>query len=120
MNDKPIRQQTFLQGTAVLAMATVLVKLMGFLFKVPLNNIIGDTGFGYFNTAYDVYNVLLMISTTGLPVAMSRMISEAKTLGNFAQIRRISSLPSAIVWAKSRAIFDVSRKMRYDRYDIEL
>ena len=62
---------------------------MGFLFKVPLNNIIGDTGFGYFNTAYDVYNVLLMISTTGLPVAMSRMISEAKTLGNFAQIRRI-------------------------------
>ena len=89
MNDKPIRQQTFLQGTAVLAMATVLVKLMGFLFKVPLNNIIGDTGFGYFNTAYDVYNVLLMISTTGLPVAMSRMISEAKTLGNFAQIRRI-------------------------------
>lgn len=89
MNEKPIRQQSFLQGTAILAMATVLVKLMGFLFKVPLNNIIGDTGFGYFNTAYDVYNVLLMISTTGLPVAMSRMISEARTLGNYAQIRRI-------------------------------
>ena len=89
MDDKAIHQQTFLQGTAVLAMATVLVKLMGFLFKVPLNNIIGETGFGYFNTAYDVYNVLLMISTTGLPVAMSRMISEARTLGNFAQIRRI-------------------------------
>ena len=72
MNDQPIKKQTFLQGTAVLAMATVLVKLMGFLFKVPLNNIIGEDGFGYFNTAYDVYNVLLMISTTGLPVAMSR------------------------------------------------
>ena len=53
MNEKPIHQQTFLQGTAVLAMATVLVKLMGFLFKVPLNNIIGDTGVGYFNTASD-------------------------------------------------------------------
>ena len=73
MNDQPIKKQTFLQGTAVLAMATVLVKLMGFLFKVPLNNIIGEDGFGYFNTAYDVYNVLLMISTTGLPVAMSRL-----------------------------------------------
>ena len=88
MNDQPIKKQTFLQGTAVLAMATVLVKLMGFLFKVPLNNIIGEDGFGYFNTAYDVYNVLLMISTTGLPVAMSRMISQAQTLGNHAQIRR--------------------------------
>ena len=88
MNDQPIKKQTFLQGTAVLAMATVLVKLMGFLFKVPLNNIIGEDGFGYFNTAYDVYNVLLMISTTGLPVAMSRMISQAQTLGNHAQIKR--------------------------------
>ena len=89
MNDQPIKKQTFLQGTAVLAMATVLVKLMGFLFKIPLNNIIGEDGFGYFNTAYDVYNVLLMISTTGLPVAMSRMISQAQTLGNHAQIKRI-------------------------------
>ena len=89
MNDQPIKKQTFLQGTAILAMATVLVKLMGFLFKVPLNNIIGEDGFGYFNTAYDVYNVLLMISTTGLPVAMSRMISQAQTLGNHAQIKRI-------------------------------
>lgn len=89
MNEKPLKKQTFLQGTAVLAMATILVKMMGFLFKTPLNNIIGKDGFGYFNTAYDVYNVLLMISTTGLPVAMSRMISEAQTLGNHAQIRRI-------------------------------
>ena len=89
MSEQPMKKQTFLQGTAVLAMATILVKLMGFLFKVPLNNIIGDDGFGYFNTAYDVYNVLLMISTTGLPVAMSRMISQAQTLGNHAQIRRI-------------------------------
>lgn len=89
MNDRPVKKQSFLQGTAILALGTILVKLMGFLFKTPLNNIIGSTGFGYFNSAYDVYNVLLMISTTGLPVAMSRMISEAQALGNEAQIRRI-------------------------------
>lgn len=89
MNERPIKKQSFLQGTAILAMGTILVKLMGFLFKTPLNNIIGSTGFGYFNSAYDVYNVLLMISTTGLPVAMSRMISEAQALGNEAQLKRI-------------------------------
>lgn len=89
MNERPVKKQSFLQGTAILALGTILVKLMGFLFKTPLNNIIGSTGFGYFNSAYDVYNVLLMISTTGLPVAMSRMISEAQALGNEAQIRRI-------------------------------
>ena len=89
LGSQPIKKQSFLQGTAILALGTILVKLMGFLFKTPLNNIIGSTGFGYFNSAYDVYNVLLMISTTGLPVAMSRMISEAQALGNEAQIRRI-------------------------------
>ena len=82
LGSQPIKKQSFLQGTAILALGTILVKLMGFLFKTPLNNIIGEDGFGYFNTAYDVYNVLLMISTTGLPVAMSRMISQAQTLGD--------------------------------------
>ena len=89
MNDRSVKKQAFLQGTAILAMGTIIVKLFGFLFKVPLNNIVGDEGFGYFNTAYDVYNVLLMVSTTGLPVAMSRMISEAQTLNNYAQINKI-------------------------------
>lgn len=64
--------QNFLQGTAILAMATALVKIMGAVYKIPLNAIIGEQGFGYFNTAYEIYNVLLMISTAGLPVAMSQ------------------------------------------------
>ena len=74
------KKQNFLQGTALLAMATAIVKVIGALYKIPLNAIIGEQGFGYFNTAYDIYNVLLMISTAGLPVAMSRMISQASSL----------------------------------------
>ena len=83
------KKQTFLHGTALLALATVVVKLIGALYKIPLNGIIGPEGFSYFNTAYEIYNVLLMISTAGLPVAMSRMVSEASTLGNYNQVRRI-------------------------------
>lgn len=88
-NEKTPKKQTFLQGAAILAMATIIVKLLGFAFKVPLNNTIGKLGNSYFYTAYKVYDVLLMISTTGLPVAMSRMISEAQTLENYAQIQKI-------------------------------
>ena len=88
MSENKPKKQSFLQGVAVLTAATIIVKLLGFIYKVPLQNILQERGFGYFNTAYDVYNVLLMISTTGLPVAMSRMISQAQTLGNHAQIRR--------------------------------
>lgn len=83
------KKQTFLGGAAVLALAVAVVKILGAFYKIPLNRLIGDEGFGYFNTAYDIYSVLLMISTTGLPVAMSRMISEAKTLGRTRQIDRI-------------------------------
>lgn len=89
MNQKPIKRQSFLHGAAVLALATFIVKLIGACYKIPLGNIIGDAGYGYFTTAYDIYSVLLTISTAGLPVAMSRMISEAQALGNSAQIKRV-------------------------------
>ena len=87
--EKAPRKQSFLQGVAVLTAATIIVKLLGFIYKVPLQNILQERGFGYFNTAYEIYNVLLMISTAGLPVAMSRMISQANSLENYNQVRRI-------------------------------
>ena len=88
-NEMPMKKQSFLGGAAVLALATAVVKLIGMFFKIPLQMVIHEAGYGYFTTAYDIYSVLLMISTTGLPVAMSRMISEAQALGEYAQIKRI-------------------------------
>ena len=88
MSESP-KKQTFLHGAALLAMATAIVKVIGAFYKIPLNAIIGEQGFGYFYTAYEIYSVLLLISTAGLPVAMSRMISEATSLGHYRQVRRI-------------------------------
>ena len=89
--NKSFKKQTFLQGAAVLAAATAIVKVIGAIYKIPLMNSIGAAGYGYFGTAYNIYDVLLMISTTGLPVAMSRMISESQTLEHHDQIRKIFS-----------------------------
>ena len=91
------KKQTFLHGAALLAMATAIVKIIGAFYKIPLKMIIGDQGFSYFNTAYNIYAVLLMISTAGLPIAMSRMISHASSTGNYNQVRR--------VYATARGIF---------------
>ncbi len=82
------KKQSFLHGTALLAIATALVKIIGALYKIPLNAIIGEQGFAYFTTAYEIYNVLLMIATAGLPVAMSRMVSEQSSMGHYNQVRR--------------------------------
>lgn len=94
---EPTKKQSFLHGAALLAIATAIVKVIGALYKIPLKMVIGDQGYSYFCTAYDIYSVLLMISTTGLPVAMSRMISQASALGHYRQVRR--------VYTTSRAIF---------------
>jgi len=83
------KKQNFLQGAALLAIATAVVKVIGALYKIPLKMVIGDQGFGYFSTAYQIYSVLLMISTAGLPIAMSRIISQASSLGNYNQVRRV-------------------------------
>lgn len=95
--EKNNNKQSFLHGAALLAIAVAVVKVIGALYKIPLKGIIGDQGYGYFTTAYDIYSVLLMISTAGLPIATSRLISQANSLGNYNQVRRI--------YKTSRAVF---------------
>ena len=82
------KKQNFLHGAAILTAGVVVIKILGAIYKIPLRNIIGETGYGYFFAAYTVYNFFLTISTAGLPVALSRMISEANTLGRPRQARR--------------------------------
>ena len=93
------KKQTFLHGAALLAIATAVVKVIGALYKLPLQEVIGKEGYAYFTTAYDIYTVLLLISTAGLPVAMSRMISQASTQGNYNQVRRIYKVSRVIFLA---------------------
>ena len=83
------KKQNFLQGAALLAMATAIVKVIGAFYKLPLNMAIGAEGYSYFTTAYDIYAVMLLISTAGLPVAVSRMISQASTLEHYTRMRKI-------------------------------
>ena len=90
------KKQTFLHGTALLAMSAAMVKIIGAFYSIPLKAIIGDDGFGFYSTAYEIYTLLLMISTAGLPVAMSRVISQASSLGNYRQVRRIYTIARTI------------------------
>ena len=82
-------KQSFLGGAAVLAAAVAVVKIIGFFYKVPLNNILGEVGKTYFQTAYEIYNVLLTVSTAGLPLAISKLTSQAHAQGRENQKRKI-------------------------------
>ena len=83
------QKSTFFGGAATLAAGIIIVKLIGAFYKIPLGRILGDVGFGHFNNAYAVFNLLLMVSTAGLPVAMSKTISEANAMGRHNQVNRV-------------------------------
>ena len=83
------KQNTFFGGAAILAVGILVVKLIGMFYKIPLANIIGEQGNADFNNAYNIYAVLLTISTAGLPVAVSKLVSEASATGRHNQVRRV-------------------------------
>ncbi|MGN0985480.1 MAG: oligosaccharide flippase family protein [Candidatus Enterenecus sp.] len=88
MSNPTPKKNSFFGGAAILAVGIVLVKFIGFLFKIPLGNIISDAAFSDFNTAYYIYSLLIIVSTGGLPVALSKMVSEANALGRHNQVHK--------------------------------
>ncbi len=82
----------FVNGVLILTISNILVKTVGLLFKIPLHGYLGDEGMGYFNAAYTIYTWFYMISTAGLPVAMSVMVSKSRAKGNFNQVKKILRL----------------------------
>lgn len=101
------KKQSFFGGAAVLAAGVVIVKIIGALYKIPLYNILGEMGTADFYNAYNIYAALLTISTTGLPVALSKMVSEANTLGREHQARsvfRVSAVTFLTLGALSFAL----------------
>lgn len=65
----------------ILSISAVVVKIIGLVFKIPMLRLLGSEGMGYFNSAYEIYALLCVISTSGLPVAMSVIISRAREQG---------------------------------------
>ena len=81
--------QNYLHGAAILTLGVIIMKILGFLYKMPVANIIGPDGYSMFMQTYNVYNVFLTLSTAGLPIALARMISEANAENRPMQARRI-------------------------------
>ncbi len=89
----------FVNGVLILTISNLLIKVIGLLFKIPLHRYLGDEGMGYFNAAYTIYTAFFMISTAGLPVAISYMVSRSRAAGNFRQVRKIISIAFWMVFA---------------------
>ena len=94
-NNSNMKKNTFFGGAAILAATTLIVKLIGAIYKIPLANILTDPAYADFDSAYSVYGVFLTFSTAGLPVALSKLISESLALERRNQVRRTFRLAFA-------------------------
>lgn len=86
--DKSRTKQSFLKGTLILSAAALIVKVIGAIFKIPLMNILGGDGMGYFSTAYDLYMPVYVLSTAGLPVAIARVVAEFSSQKRFLDVKK--------------------------------
>lgn len=82
-------EKSLVKGAAILGVAGIFVKVLGAFFRIPLANIVTDQGMAYYTPAYSLYAVLLVISTSGIPIAISRMVSERYAIGRFDEADRV-------------------------------
>ncbi|MDO4567673.1 MAG: polysaccharide biosynthesis protein [Clostridia bacterium] len=83
------RQRSFVSGAVILGIAGLIVKVIGAIFRIPLATLIDKEGMAYYETVYPYYSTLLVISSAGLPTAISKMVSERAALNDYRGAKRV-------------------------------
>ena len=94
--EKKAGSNFIIQGS-ILAIAGIIVRLIGMLYRIPLANYIGDEGNGYYSAAYNIYSIMLILSSYSLPVAVSKMVSARLARWQYRNARKI--LRAALFYA---------------------
>lgn len=93
------KQNNFIIQGSILAIASLLSRIIGLLYRVPMTNIIGDEGMGYYNIAFQIYNIALIISSYSMPLAVSKLVaaySVKREYKNSYRVLKAAALISAI------------------------
>ena len=96
-NNKRKNTTSFLAQGTILAAASLISRVIGLIYRMPLTAIIGDTGNDYYGSAYTIYNILLIISSYSLPLAVSKLVSANISQGRRRNVYRI--LKCALIFA---------------------
>lgn len=94
--DSTMKKITFLKGTIITTIGIVITKILGLLYVIPFHSIIGDEGGALYGYAYTIYLFFMSISTAGIPLAISKIVSEYQTLGYMKAKKRVFTLSKRI------------------------
>lgn len=87
--EKKVTGNSLIKQAAILAIAGLLVRLLGFLYRLPLTNLIGNVGNAIYSAGYYIYTFMLMISSAGLPIAISKLVAERIAIGEYKNAHRV-------------------------------
>ncbi|MBO7273222.1 MAG: polysaccharide biosynthesis protein [Clostridia bacterium] len=98
MHTKPnATKKVFFSGVLLLTLSTILVKVVGLFYKIPMLSYLGSEGMGYFHSAYEIYAIFCIIATAGLPIALSVLISASLAEGMESEVK--------FIWKVSLSLF---------------
>lgn len=89
MSEKESKSSNFIVQGGILAIAGIISRIIGFVYRIPLQNTIGDAGMGYYAAAFQIYSIMLIISSYSLPVAVSKLVAAKVAKGQYKNARRL-------------------------------
>lgn len=89
MNNTDDNKTGFLVQGGILAFASILVRLIGLIYRIPLTRILGDAGMSFYSTAFEVYNIALLLSSYSLPLAVSKLIATRLARGESRNVKSV-------------------------------
>ena len=100
-NDNLVKQASFL------AIAGIVSRIIGLLYRSPLSSIIGDLGLGYYQSAYSFYTIVLLISSYSIPSAISKVIAQKLAAKEYRNAHRLflGAMTYALVVGAAASLF---------------
>jgi len=92
-------KKSFMHGAVILGAAGIIIKIMGAFFRIPLGNLIGAEGMGYYQTAYPIYVLFLTLAVSGTPIAISKMVSERVAVGHYSEAHKVFRVSFILLFA---------------------
>lgn len=83
------KKDSFIKQAGILAMAGIICRIIGILYRSPLTGIIGDEGNGYYSSAYNIYTIILLVSSYSIPSAISKVIAQKLAMKEYKNAQRI-------------------------------
>jgi stage V sporulation protein B len=83
------KKDSFIRQAGILAMAGIICRIIGILYRSPLTGIIGDEGNGYYSVAYNIYTIILLVSSYSIPSAISKVIAQKLAMKEYKNAQRI-------------------------------